>query len=134
MLDVWTQVVLIYAPTTQINKDRLRLGTKDLYHNGFLHLLFVQHEAVIRIYWEGFVAHDQSAPMILVAMPTFTPINTGCGSFSLRCTLVPGRASCTTWVVVLRFFAARLGDQHFGFVDTHTQGLMKGFAQSRHLA
>ena len=34
----------------------------------------------------------------------------------------------------LLFFAARLGDQPFGFVDAHAQGFLNGLAQGRQLA
>ena len=134
MFDVETQVVLVYTPITQVNKGRLRLGAKGLHQDSGLLHLFVQCVAVIRIAREGSGAHDQGS--------------FECGGNAhlhakfIRVTALAFRDALHFWGVPavklglfgLRLLNARLGDQPFGFVDAHAQGLLNGLAQSRHLA
>lgn len=134
MFDVETQVVLVYAPITQVNKGRLRLGAKGLHQDAGLFYLLTERVPVVRIARVGSGTHDQGAferggnahlhaKFIRVAALAFGD------AFDFW-----GVPAVQLGLFVLSLFAARLSDQPFGFVDAHAQGLLNSLAQSRHLA
>jgi hypothetical protein len=134
VFDVETQVVLVYPPITQVNKGRLRLGAKGLHQDAGLFHLLTERVPVIRIAREGSGTHNLGAfecggnahlhtKLIRVAVLAFGDALDFWGVPAVQLGLF-----------VLSLFAARLGDQPFGFVDARAQSVLDGPTQGRHLA